>query len=169
MNTSKDLFSILSEMEIIWHSTFGCDGNHYIGNLLGNLMLSTITYKRICDICEEQYQVVSDVYPDYESAYKEGACELDYKINWSWNYVTKSSDSITSLQNAIKGLNEANFINLPYGDTLIPSFFCNASEGKEINKILSKWYTVLKKVDLSCSNLSEEDWKTVSKFIRNKM
>ena len=170
----KDIFSLLNQLDTSWHSIIGICGNYYIGHLESELMLSILTYKRFCDRVKEMALDIGFA-PEgltdetYASLYKGDMIPYDYRQISRWDYVVIQKDQLNAFQNAIHCINRLNFMNIPYGDKIIPEFYCGEDDKKYISAVLRSWMKAIDSCDLSRKSLTDENWLFISKRIRQKI
>lgn len=157
-----------------WHDMLGVCGNYWEGGMLGPLLISIITYKRIDDkMCAELKLLAEEGWIDEEDIKLGLSQELQEEFMDSLTYMilpkhrwqaVKCAKKITqSFNDAILGINYLNYCNLPYGDTLIPRINIRR---ESLAGILLKWMDELSTIDLN--SLSEREWQGLSSYIRKK-
>ena len=172
MNTDNTLniLNSLQKMKTEWHRIMGFEGNYYLGNEKGDLLIAFLTYKRVCDICKDQYrQAVESENIDFElysECYGNGYCKYDYRERWSWEYVISQENITYSLEEAVDGINFSNYMNIGYGDSLIPRFYLSHESVELYDQLLLSWAKILNDAKLGTEKLSEEDWLALSKLLR---
>lgn len=60
-------------------------------------------------------------------------------------------------------------MNIPYGDKIIPEFYCGEDDKKHISAVLRSWMKAIDSCDLSRKSLTDENWLFISKRIRQKI
>ncbi len=172
IDSLTSIISSLQKMETEWHRIFGLEGNYYFGNEKVDLLISFITFKRVCDICKEQYEQVEDSgdidFKLYSECYITGSCQYDYKESWSWEHVTSQGSPTEALKEAIDGINTSNYVNIGYGDNLIPLFHFSCERIGLLDQVLLSWAKILDNEKLGKQKLSEEKWLAFSKMLRTR-
>lgn len=167
----KEILLSLQKMDALWHRIVGIDGSYYIGNREYDFLITFLTFKRICDICKEQYERVCDDgdgidFKLYSECYRTGCLRYDYREKWSWNYVISQENLVTALDEAVRGINYSNYINIGYGDRLIPAFHFPNESVDLLDQILAAWVEVLDQEKLGMNEISEGNWLELSTIIR---
>ena len=131
----------------IWHRTLGPNGDYWLGNNLDQMILSFVTYKRVCDVIA--------VDPE----------RFAIRPRWTWDKYRRCRDPLKRINENVFGLNYDNFKKLAYGCSIIPPFpyFSEEDEGS-IREVLKKW---IKEVDsFDFATLNDVEWSQLSFMMR---
>ena len=164
----EEWWNTINKLDSDWHRILGVEGNYYLGQEENKLMLSLLTYKRICDICEDQFVTVTGSetmdFSRYHEGYLDGLFKYDYRESWSWAYVFSQKNVAVAFEEAVNGINTSNYSNIAYGDKLIPIY----RVPQECHAVLLSWSDILAGCRLGEKDLSEDDWLLLSKWLRTR-
>lgn len=171
------IINTLYKLEDIWHHVLELSGNFWLGHYLRSLIMTIITYKRVCDVCESETRRLkvdsfleneSDIEDYYTIAYEENAIIYKYSDENSWSTVAASDNKVAALEQAIRSLNESRLgVNGDSADE-IPLFYCQNSDESYINGVLNKWFEELEKIDIGTDTLSDQDWLNLKYYLESK-
>ena len=170
---SFDYIRLIENLVYKWRRALAPCGTHYLGNTGMEYMLPIITYKRICDCMKEKMiageyadEELLDEWDIYKEAFDDGLLPFEIRKISRWEYVITQKNKARALCNAIDVINELNFCNIPYGDKLIPSFYCSEANAKTLNPIFNEWLEELSNVDFGKHSLDADSWQKIAKMMR---
>lgn len=171
----NDVFKLLSDLDFSWHMVLGPCGNYYLGYAERGIILSLLTYKRICDVIEGDIRKCdpdfNEIYGDsaYDIAFEEGVIAYKYRKEARWKHFEESEDKVDALKCAIDYINMDNFHIIARNDKLlIPNFIADSEDRKPLNKVLQKWMDILPGYDLSRESVSDELWLYILEKMRKR-
>lgn len=172
---NNDVSKLLSDLDFSWHMVLGSCGNYYLGYAERGIILSLLTYKRICDIIEGDIRKCdrdfNEIYGDsaYDIAFEKGIIAYKYRKEAWWKYFEESEDKVDALERAINYINMDNFHIITRNDKLlIPNFITNSEDRKPLNNVLQKWMDILPGYNLSRESVSDELWLYALKKMRKR-
>lgn len=172
---NNDVSKLLSDLDFSWHMVLGPCGNYYLGYAERGIILSLLTYKRICDIIEGDIRKCdpdfNEIYGDsaYDIALEEGIIAYKYRKEARWKYFEESEDKVDALERAINYINMDNFHIITRNDKLlIPNFIAHSKDRKPLNNVLQKWMDILPGYNLSRESVSDELWLYALKKMRKR-
>ncbi len=172
---NNDVSKLLSDLDFSWHMALGPCGNYYLGYAERGIILSLLTYKRICDIIEGDIRKCdldfNEIYGDsaYDIAFEKGIIAYKYRKEAWWKYFEESEDKVDALERAINYINMDNFHIITRNDKLlIPDFITNSEDRKPLNNVLQKWMNILPGYNLSRESVSDELWLYALKKMRKR-
>lgn len=172
---NNDVSKLLSDLDFSWHMVLGPCGNYYLGYAERGIILSLLTYKRICDIIEGDIRKCdpdfNEIYGDsaYDIAFEEGIIANKYRKEARWKYFEESEDKVDALERAINYINMDNFHIITRNDKLlIPNFIAHSKDRKPLNNVLQKWMDILPGYNLSRESVSDELWLYALKKMRKR-